>query len=167
MDALACGVSSQSLAWALVCRRQKKCRDGEKSASLTKMVHQLRHSHRRLCCLWVTPEYQSGARRRIVVRILGWLLKLLLPVGKNTGKDVGFLLYPAGGSFHIPNKTDPGARIKHKFGKSTHNQDGYSYVFWNIQTTVKSAKFVFALLLHRGKGSRKLLGTRVYLNIIQ
>jgi hypothetical protein len=50
-------------------------------------------------------------------------------VGKNTGKDVGFLFYRAAGSFHLPNKTGPGARIKHKFGKSTHNQDGYSYVF--------------------------------------
>jgi len=44
---------------------------GEKSASLTKMVQQLRHSHRRLCCLCATPEYQSGAWRRIGARILG------------------------------------------------------------------------------------------------
>jgi hypothetical protein len=59
-----------------------------------------------------------------------WLtLKVAVPVGKNTGEDVGCLLYRAAGSFHIPNKTDPAARIKHKFGKSTHNQDGYFYVF--------------------------------------
>jgi hypothetical protein len=93
------------------------------------MVQQLRHSHRRLCCLWATPEYQSGARRRIAARILGRLLKLLLPVEKNTAEDVGCLFYRPAGSFHIPNKTGPGARIKHKFGKSTHNHDGYFYVF--------------------------------------
>ena len=167
MDALVCGIWSQSLA----CRRsaggRKNAAMGEKSATLTKMVQQLRHSPRRLCCLWATPEYQSGARRRIAARILGWLLKLLLPVGKNTAEDVGCLFYRAAGSFNIPNKTGSGARIKHKFGKSTHNQDGYSYVFWNIQTAVKSARFVFALMLHRGKGSRKLLGRQVDLNIIQ
>ena len=146
---------------------RKNAAMGEKSASLTKMVQQLRHSHRRLCCLWATPEYQSGARRRILARILGWLLKLLLPVGKNTAEDVGGLFYLAAGRFHIPNKTGPGARIKHKFGKSTHNHDGYSYVLWNMQTAVKKARFMFALLLHRGKGSRKLLGSGVYVNIIQ
>ncbi len=49
----------------------KNAEIGEKSESLTKMVQQLRHSHRHLCGLWATPEYQSGARRRVVVGILG------------------------------------------------------------------------------------------------
>ena len=146
---------------------RKNAAMGEKSASLTKMVQQLRHSHRHLCGLSATPEYQSRARRRIVVGILGWLLKLLLLVGKNTGEDVGCLLYLAAGSFHIPNKTVPGARSKHKFGKSTHNQDGYSYVFWDIPTAVKMTGFVFALLLHKGKGWKKMIGRRVYVNIIK
>ncbi len=131
------------------------------------MVQQLRHSHRHLCSLSATPEYQSGARRRIVVGILGWLLKLLLLVGKNTGEDVGCLLYLAAGSFHIPNKIVPGARTKHKFGKSPHNQDGYSYVFWDMQTAVKMARLVFALLQHKVKGWNKIIGRRVYVNIIK
>jgi len=55
---------------------------GEKSASLTKMVQQLRHSHRRLCCLWTTPEYQSGARRRIAARICRLTVKVAVSCGE-------------------------------------------------------------------------------------
>ena len=61
---------------------RKNAAMGEKSASLTKMVQQLRHSHRRLCCLWATPEYQSGARRRIAARICRLTVKVAVTCGE-------------------------------------------------------------------------------------
>ena len=61
---------------------RKNAAMGEKSASLTKMVQQLRHSHRRLCCLWATPQYQLGARRRIAAHICRLTVKVAVTCGK-------------------------------------------------------------------------------------
>ncbi|GET38031.1 hypothetical protein MiSe_27850 [Microseira wollei NIES-4236] len=89
------------------------------------------HGTRQICG---TDKFGPPTRHRLRTQVhkgfqTGDIVKATVTAGKKIGSYVGRILCPASGSFDIATKSGRVAGISHKYCKSIHKKDGYSYAF--------------------------------------